>query len=96
MKRMLFASLLAIAAGASCEVPPEPDQPDTTADTVTTSDTTVGDSSGQSDTLVSCVPSCQGKLCGDDGCGGSCGGCSDGQFCQFGRVRILWNDDKSS
>jgi hypothetical protein len=26
---------------------------------------------------VSCVPDCAGKACGDDGCGGSCGACSD-------------------
>jgi hypothetical protein len=24
----------------------------------------------------SCAPSCSGKMCGDDGCGGSCGGCA--------------------
>ncbi len=28
-----------------------------------------------------CVPSCDGKECGDDGCGGSCGGCDDGSVC---------------
>lgn len=28
-----------------------------------------------------CVPACDGKYCGDDGCGGSCGGCGDGTFC---------------
>ena len=26
-----------------------------------------------------CVPNCTGKLCGDDGCGGECGACPDGQ-----------------
>jgi hypothetical protein len=30
-----------------------------------------------------CVPSCAGKLCGDDGCGGSCGTCRGGS-CQGG------------
>jgi hypothetical protein len=25
-----------------------------------------------------CVPSCAGKTCGDDGCGGSCGACDAG------------------
>ncbi len=30
----------------------------------------------------SCIPSCDGKQCGDDGCGGSCGDCgTDGIFC---------------
>jgi MYXO-CTERM domain-containing protein len=27
------------------------------------------------------VPDCAEKDCGDDGCGGSCGGCPDGQVC---------------
>lgn len=29
-----------------------------------------------------CVPSCDGKQCGDDGCGGSCGTCPTGSVCQ--------------
>lgn len=28
-----------------------------------------------------CTPSCSGRQCGDDGCGGSCGSCSSGQSC---------------
>lgn len=28
-----------------------------------------------------CVPQCSGRTCGDDGCGGSCGTCPDGQTC---------------
>jgi len=28
-----------------------------------------------------CVATCEGKACGDDGCGGSCGGCPEGLFC---------------
>ncbi|MFA6460630.1 MAG: hypothetical protein WCV90_00040 [Candidatus Woesearchaeota archaeon] len=31
-----------------------------------------------------CQPSCYGKDCGDDGCGGSCGSCSGGESCQDG------------
>lgn len=30
---------------------------------------------------VPCLPSCAGKLCGDDGCGGSCGVCDDSDPC---------------
>ena len=30
---------------------------------------------------VSCTPDCTDKECGDDGCGGSCGECSDGTEC---------------
>ncbi|MEZ4269593.1 MAG: hypothetical protein R3F39_24810 [Myxococcota bacterium] len=28
-----------------------------------------------------CVPQCDGKSCGDDGCGGTCGTCADGGAC---------------
>ena len=28
-----------------------------------------------------CQTQCEGKTCGDDGCGGSCGGCPPGQIC---------------
>jgi len=28
-----------------------------------------------------CTPNCDGKSCGDDGCGGSCGSCSEGYTC---------------
>ena len=28
-----------------------------------------------------CVPACEGKACGDDGCGGSCGACAAGTVC---------------
>lgn len=30
---------------------------------------------------VQCVASCDGKSCGNDGCGGSCGSCSGGMVC---------------
>ena len=30
---------------------------------------------------ASCVPDCEFKTCGDDGCGGSCGECEAGQIC---------------
>ena len=30
---------------------------------------------------VTCVPDCEGKECGDDGCGGSCGKCSEDDAC---------------
>jgi hypothetical protein len=34
---------------------------------------------------VECVPSCAGRLCGDDGCGGMCGiDCTGGKTCQNG------------
>jgi hypothetical protein len=32
----------------------------------------------------SCAPACEGKACGDDGCGGSCGGCPTLWACEEG------------
>ncbi len=29
-----------------------------------------------------CVPACDGKSCGDDGCGGTCGDCGCGEVCE--------------
>lgn len=34
-----------------------------------------------------CVPSCSGKTCGDDGCGGACGVCSAEQQCVEGACK---------
>ena len=31
-----------------------------------------------------CAPACEGKDCGDDGCGGSCGACAEGEACEEG------------
>ena len=28
-----------------------------------------------------CAPDCDGRACGDDGCGGTCGGCTGGEVC---------------
>ena len=36
---------------------------------------------GDSPKTVSCVPNCDGKQCGSDGCGGSCGTCLRSQNC---------------
>ncbi len=33
------------------------------------------------DCEASCSPNCSGKVCGDDGCGGSCGSCGGGLVC---------------
>ncbi len=32
--------------------------------------------------VPTCIPNCEGKTCGDNGCGGSCGTCAEGQECQ--------------
>jgi hypothetical protein len=34
--------------------------------------------------FAGCTPRCDGKLCGDDGCGGVCGACGLNQRCQDG------------
>ena len=35
-------------------------------------------------TPPSCTPSCERKICGDDGCGGTCGECAAGFTCDNG------------
>jgi hypothetical protein len=35
-------------------------------------------------TCTACTPSCDGKTCGSDGCGGSCGTCNDPDTCEAG------------
>src|SRR5579859_5819350 len=34
--------------------------------------------------MMTCTPACDGKNCGDDGCGGSCGNCPGKDTCQSG------------
>ncbi|MSP91516.1 MAG: hypothetical protein EXR79_06905 [Myxococcales bacterium] len=36
------------------------------------------DSTGQ---CVACLPNCNNKMCGSDGCGGTCGECPAAQYC---------------
>jgi len=38
-----------------------------------------------------CTPSCTGKTCGDDGCGGVCGSCVAGQTCSAGKCAVSCN-----
>jgi len=46
---------------------------------------------------ICCVPDCDGKECGDDGCGGSCGGCGEGMTCVGGACLCnSFEDDFSS
>ncbi|MBM4372705.1 MAG: hypothetical protein FJ098_13675 [Deltaproteobacteria bacterium] len=37
--------------------------------------------------VADCTPACDGRACGDDGCGGSCGTCEDGWYCWEGSCR---------
>jgi subtilase family serine protease len=43
--------------------------------------TGMGTPNGAAIKTAACTPSCTGKTCGNDGCGGSCGSCGDGTFC---------------
>ncbi len=36
-----------------------------------------------------CAPKCEGKFCGADGCGGTCGGCANGTQCFSGRCQAV-------
>ena len=44
------------------------------------------------DCAVVCTPNCEGKVCGDDGCGGSCGTCSDNQMCKEGQCVAAYSE----
>ena len=55
--------------------------------TITSSDTGGGDSGGGG-----CTPQCTGLECGDNGCGGTCGACSDGESCSSGVCEISCTD----
>jgi hypothetical protein len=50
-----------------------------------TSGGSAGGASGGAAGGMACVPSCQMKICGDDGCGGSCGTCNANEACTNGR-----------
>jgi len=43
-------------------------------------------------TLETCVPRCEGRSCGDDGCGGSCGACELADSCVSETVCPLFNE----
>ena len=42
-----------------------------------------------SEDAVSCLADCEGKKCGDDGCGGTCGECAAGYQCISGSCGII-------
>ncbi len=45
------------------------------------------DPSGDAPASCNCEPACDGKTCGDDGCGGVCGACADDDRCIDGTCR---------
>jgi len=42
---------------------------------------------------VRCTPDCDGRSCGDDGCGGSCGACESGETCTGGACECVPETD---
>ena len=51
--------------------------------------TAKGDSANVVSLQVQCQPQCGGKVCGNDGCGGSCGDCPNGTSCQGGSCQCV-------
>ena len=80
----IFALMLGLAAVA-CDSGTDDDNNNDGKDVVLVTDTgTPGEdgTGGEEDTGDGpCVPACDGKACGDDGCGGSCGACPPGVVC---------------
>ncbi len=40
------------------------------------------------DFACACLPDCSGKVCGSDGCGGFCGACENGLYCDIGQCVV--------
>jgi len=60
-----------------------------------TSGVCVADSSSSTNPPASsCTPSCAGKQCGDNGCGGSCGNCLSTEICSKSKCIIPQCSDK--
>ena len=91
---MLALAALALAGCGGKTDDPLPPAPDTAtedlgapgddADTVAPPEDNGAPDNGVEDTTVepdACTPQCDGKVCGDDGCGGSCGTCDAGKNC---------------
>jgi len=87
---LLFASL-----AMGCISKPEPWQPQDDEETSTTDAGTgdarpietpdSGDDGSGGDSDLDCTPSCDGVVCGNDGCGGSCGNCGVHEACVEGQ-----------
>ena len=44
---------------------------------------------------IGCAPNCNGKVCGDDGCGGSCGACAANKTCVQGQCQCAGNAENT-
>lgn len=84
MKKLSICFSVILLAG--CISQPEPWEPTggdvkpSDVDTLAV-DSSEGDSGGGPDFGGECVPSCDGVVCGDNGCGGSCGDCNATEEC---------------
>jgi hypothetical protein len=62
-----------------------------TGTAVTVTMTNIGGNGDASVSVTFCDPSCGSHVCGDDGCGGSCGGCIPGASCVSGACQVPFN-----
>ncbi len=77
MGRMCFCLLAAAATGGACaQAGPGAPQDAEFSDGLVAED--AGDAGQEQD---ACVPGCEGRECGDDGCGDTCGTCPGGRTC---------------
>ncbi len=92
---LLPASLSVLSCAGSVGELPVPDSvSELTADAASALDGAMGpDGSGAADLPLGpdvCVPDCQAKECGDDGCGGQCGKCPKAApLCVEGKCEVL-------
>lgn len=83
---MTDSNVLPGDASGSTDGTPEADgntNPPSDPDTFSPTDTTA-DGNSASDTSMDaepCQPDCEDKVCGDDGCNGTCGDCDEGDIC---------------
>ena len=74
--------------------------PQDCADTCGDGDCTGEESPETCPTDCGCIPACVDKICGDDGCGGSCGGCPDPAVdichakCEAGQCVAMFVEDE--
>jgi hypothetical protein len=73
-----------------CVKVPEPDVTDESAQSDVVES---ADSAPENEQVEPCESHCDGRECGGDGCGGTCGSCSDGTTCQAGACHQPMTDN---
>ena len=89
MRAMVVVSVLMLAVGmlAACggqaekSAIPDIAEDVPAAETVEKADSVETPETVETPEAMECVPACTDKVCGDDGCEGSCGQCGDGEKC---------------